>query len=54
MIGRHECSTSDTNDTSTALVKNFDLDNDTSERIFSHPYVSYMAYERSQEETTSF
>ena len=39
-----------TNDTSTTRVKNFDFDNDTSENIFSHHYISYMANERLQGE----
>ena len=42
---RHECYM---NGTSPARVKNFDFDDDTSEKIFSHPYVSYMANERLQ------
>ena len=37
---RHDCYT---NDTSVTQVKNFDSDNDTSENIFSHPYISYIA-----------
>ena len=36
---RHKC------DTSATQVKNFDFDNDTSENIFSHPYISYKANE---------
>ena len=40
---RHECYT---NDTSAKRVKDFDFDNDTSENIFSHLYISYMANER--------
>ena len=40
---RHECYTSDT---SAARVKNFDFDNETSENIFSHPYIRYMGKER--------
>ena len=51
---RHKCDSSETratqmrherykNDTSATRVKNFDFDNDTSENIFSHPYISYMA-----------
>ena len=44
---RRECNT---NDTSATRVKNFDFDNDTSENIFSHPYISYMANERLQGE----
>ena len=31
-------------------MKNFDFDNDTSEKIFSRPYINYMANERLQEE----
>ena len=42
--------TSDTSATRTTRVKNFDFDNDTSENIFSHPCISYMANERLQEE----
>ena len=38
------------NDTSVTRVKNFDFDNDTSEIIFSHPYISYIANERLQGE----
>ena len=38
------------NDTSATRVKKFDFDNDTSENIFSYPYVSYMANERLQGE----
>ena len=30
--------------------KNFDFGNDTSENIFSHPYISYIANERLQRE----
>ena len=44
---RHECYT---NDTSVTGVKNADFGNDTSEKIFSHPYISYMANERLQGE----
>ena len=40
---RHECYT---NYTIVAQVKHFDFDNDTSEKIFSHPYISYVANER--------
>ena len=40
---RYEC---DTSDTSATRVKNFDFDNDTSESIFSHPSISYIANER--------
>ena len=43
----HECYT---NDTSATQVKNFDFDNDTSENIFSHPYISFIANERLQGE----
>ena len=39
----HECYT---NDTSGTRVRIFDFDNDKSEKIFSHPYISYMANER--------
>ena len=42
---RHECYT---NDTSATQVKNFDFDNNTSENIFSHSYIYYMASERLQ------
>ena len=38
------------NDTSATRVKNFDLNNDISENVFSHPYISYMANERLQGE----
>ena len=44
---RHEC---DTNDTSETQVKNFDFDNNTSENVFSCPYISYMVNERLQGE----
>ena len=46
---RHEC---DTSATQTTQVKIFDFDKDTSENIFSHPYVSYMTNEilRGEEE----
>ena len=58
---RHECDTNNTNatrirheqhecDTSATRVKNFDFDNDTSENIFSHRFISYMANEKLQEE----
>ena len=40
----------DTSDTSSTRMKNFDFDNDTSEDIFSHPYISYKANERLQGE----
>ena len=39
-----------TSDTSATRVENFDFDNDTSENIFSDPYISYMANERLQGE----
>ena len=42
---RHECYTKDM---SATREKNFDLDTETGENIFSHPCVSYMAYERLQ------
>ena len=42
---RHDCYT---NDTSVTRVKNIDFDNDTRKNIFSHPYIYYMASERSQ------
>ena len=35
---------------SATRVKNFDFDNDTSENIFSHPCIYYMASERLQGE----
>ena len=38
------------NDTSATRVKNFDLNNDTSQNVFSHLYISYMANERLQGE----
>ena len=58
---RHECNTSETrttrvrhkcymNEASATRVKNFDFHNNTSEKIFSHPYISYMANERLEEE----
>ena len=47
---RHEWDTSETNNTSGTRVENFDFDNDTSENMFSHPYISDMANERLQEE----
>ena len=31
-------------------MKNFDFDNETSENIFLHPYISYIANERLQEQ----
>ena len=42
---RNECYT---NEASVARVKNFDFDNDTSENIFSHHYINYVANERLQ------
>ena len=36
--------------TSATLVKNFDFDNDTSEIVFPHPYIYYMASQRLQGE----
>ena len=47
---RHEWDTSETNNTSATRVKNFDFDNDTSENMFSHPYISDMANEKLQGE----
>ena len=58
---QHECSTNDksakpvqhecyTKDKSATQVKNFDFDNDTSENIFSHPYITYMANKKLQRE----
>ena len=44
---QHECYT---NDTSMTRVRNFDFDSGTSENIFLHPYISYMANEKLQEE----
>ena len=44
---QHECYTSDTNAT---RAKNLDFDNDTSEHIFSHLFIYYMASERLQGE----
>ena len=44
---QHKC---DNSVTQTTRVRQFDFDNDTRENIFSHPYVSYMANERLQEE----
>ena len=38
------------NTTSATRVKNFDFDNGTSENIFSHPYIIYIANERLQGE----
>ena len=45
---RNECDTSYTSDASGTRVRNFDFDNDTSENIFSCPYICYMANERLQ------
>ena len=53
---RHECKTSAIRvlheqhkcDTSVTRVRNFNFDNDTSENIFSQPYISYMVNERIQ------
>ena len=39
-----------TSDMSATRVKNFDFDNGTSENIFSHPNISYMANEKLQGE----
>ena len=39
---RHKC------DTSATRVKNFDFDDDTCRKIFSHLYIYYMASERLQ------
>ena len=46
---QHKCDISDTSatqvlheQTKATRVKNFDFDNDTSEKMFSHPYISYM------------
>ena len=58
---QHECYRNDTNatrvpherheyDTSATQVKNFDFDNNTSENIFWHPYISYVANEKLQRE----
>ena len=44
---RLECDMSATRKT---RVKNFSFDNDTSENIFSHTYISYIANERLQGE----
>ena len=44
---RQEC---DTNKTSGTRVRNFDFYNDSSENIFSHPYISYIANESLQGE----
>ena len=42
---QHECYTKDK---SATQVKNFDFDNDTSENIFSHPCITYMANKKLQ------
>ena len=58
---RHKCDRSETQatrvlhecyrkDTGAAKVKFLDFDSDTSENIFSHPYIYYMATERLQGE----
>ena len=44
---QHECYTKDK---SATQVKNFDFDNDTSENIFSHLYITYMANKKLQRE----
>ena len=41
-------------DKSVTRMKNSDFDNDTSENIFSHPYISYIANERLQGEELLF
>ena len=46
----HKCYTNDMSPTRTTRAKNFDFDNYTSENIFSHPCISYMANERLQGE----
>ena len=43
----------DTSDASATRVKKFQFDVGTSENIFSHPYISYMANERLQGEEQS-
>ena len=46
---RHECDHECyTNNTSATRVKKISFDNDTSENIFSHPYISYIANKRLQ------
>ena len=45
---RHEWHECDANDAIATRVKNFDFDNETSENMFPHPYISYMANERLQ------
>ena len=49
---RRECDTSATRTTRVLheRVINFDFDNDTSENIFSHPYICYMESESLQGE----
>ena len=47
---QHECNTSDTKNTSATRAKNFDFANDTSENIFLHPDISYIANVRLQGE----
>ena len=49
---RHDQHERDTSATQTTQVKIFDFDKDTSENIFSHPYISYMTNEilRGEEE----
>ena len=51
---RHERHEYYTTDTSATRVKNFDLDNDTRENIFSHPYISYIPNKRLQGEENAF
>ena len=45
---QHEC------DTSATRVKIFDFDNDTSENIFSHPHIGYVAKEILQQGEEQF
>ena len=45
---RYERQDCDSNNRIVTRVKHFDFGNDTSENIFSHPYISYMEYERLQ------
>ena len=47
---RHEQHEWDTNNTSATPMKNFDFNNDASENIISHSYISYMSNERLQAE----
>ena len=47
---QHEWDTNDTSATQTTRLRNFDFDSDTSENIFSHLYISYVANERLQGE----